>query len=72
MSAAKALHLAAALVSMLALETVMLSQFGEENSASFRKIMTGCTGAGVCMIILSIAFYMIFRATKELNREKTV
>lgn len=64
--------IAAALVSMLALETAMLSQFGEENSASFRKIMTGCTGAGVCMIILSIAFYMIFRATKELNREETV
>lgn len=72
MSAAKALHLAAALVSMLALETAMLSQFGEGNSASFRKIMTGCTGAGVCMIILGIAFYMIFRATKELNREETV
>ena len=67
MSAAKVLHLAAALVSMLALETAMLAQFGGNNSAQFREIMTGCTGGCVCAMILAIAVYMICHATKEIR-----
>ena len=31
---------------MLSLETAMLVQFGEENDAQFRRIMTGLTGGG--------------------------
>lgn len=67
MSAVKAVQLAAALVSILALETAMLSQFGGDNTEAFRKIMTGCTGAGVCGIILGIAVYMIAQGTKSLR-----
>lgn len=68
MSAAKVLQLAAALVSMLALETAMLTQFGGNDTEQFQKIMTGCTGGAVCFIILVIAILMIVRATKEIRR----
>ena len=67
MSAVKAVQLAAALVSILALETAMLSQFGGNDTEAFRKIMTGCTGAGVCGIILGIAVYMIVQGAKALR-----
>lgn len=68
-SAAKALQLAVALVSMLSLETAMLEQFlDRQDSEAFRRIMTGCTGAGVCWIVLGMAIYMIRHATKELRR----
>ena len=67
MSAAKVVSLAAALVSMLSLETAMLTQFGSTDSEMFRRIMTSCTGAGVCTIILAMAVYMIYHATRELK-----
>ena len=70
MSAAKVLHLAAALVSMLALETAMLEQFGADDSARFREVMTGITGGGVCVLVLAIAVYMICRATGEIRKYK--
>lgn len=75
MSAAKALNFATALVSMLALETAMLEQFGENDGESFRVIMTGCTGIAVCLLILGMAIYMIRSANREirtLEKEKTV
>lgn len=69
LSAAKAINLAAALVSMLSLETAMLAQFQEEDrSEEFRQIMTGTTGAAVCLIVLGMAFYMILRATDQLKK----
>lgn len=71
MSAAKVLQLAAALVSMLALETAMLAQFGGNDTTRFREIMTGCTGGGVCVIILAIAVYMILRSSKMIRKLKT-
>ena len=71
MSAAKVLHLVTAMVSMLALETAMLAQFGGNNTEQFRRIMTGSTGGGVCAIILGIAIYMICRSTRNINRLKT-
>lgn len=71
MSAAKVLRLAAALVSMLALETAMLAQFGAADDQLSRKIMTACTGCGVCAIILGVAVYMICHATKMIQTLKT-
>ena len=67
MSAAKVVSLAATLVSMLSLETAMLTQFGSTDSEMSRRIMTACTGAGVCTIILAMAVYMIYHATRELK-----
>lgn len=67
MSAAKIVSLAAALVSMLSLETAMLTQFGSTDTEMSRRIMTACTGAGVCTMILAMAVYMIYHATRELK-----
>ena len=68
LSAAKAINLTAALVSMLALETAMLSQFGQSNDQRFRQIMTASTGAAVCGLVLAMAVFMIAHATKELKK----
>lgn len=70
MSAAKAISLASALVSMLSLETAMLTAFGEENTPEFRQIMTASTGGGVCVIVLTMAVYMIIRSTFAIKRLK--
>ncbi|MBD5546261.1 MAG: hypothetical protein HDQ97_02475 [Lachnospiraceae bacterium] len=69
LSAAKVISLTAAMVSMLSLETAMLTQFGAADDADFRKIMTASTGAGVSVIVLGMAVYMIVYATKSLRRE---
>lgn len=66
LSAAKNINLAAALVSMLALETAMLTQFGGGDTPAFRQIMIGTTGGAVCTIILGIAIHMIQFATKKI------
>lgn len=55
-----------ALVSMLSLETAMLAQFGGDD-VIFRRIMTSATGAGVCIIVLGMAFFMIVKSTKVLK-----
>lgn len=69
MSAAKAIELAATLVSMLSLETAMLMQFDTgQNSSLFRRTMTAATGGFVCIFILAMAVFMILQATKKLNR----
>ena len=67
LSAAKAINFVAALVSILALETAMLAQFGGDDEA-FRTVMTGATGGGVCVIVIGMAIYMIIRSGKNLKR----
>lgn len=66
LSAAKAINLVAAIVSILALETAMLAQFGGDDEA-FRVIMTSATGGGVCVIVIGMAVYMIMRSGKSLR-----
>lgn len=70
MSAAKAINLTAALVSMLSLETALLTQFGAAEDPLFRKIMTASTGAGISILVLGMAVFMIARSTKQLNEMK--
>ena len=67
MSAAKVINLTAALVSMLSLETAMLTQFGAADDPMFRQIMTASTGAGISIIVLGMAVFMIVRSTKQLK-----
>lgn len=67
MSASKAIGLVSAFVSVLTLETAMLSAFGGQNDPLFRQIMTASTGTAVCLLVLIIAIYMIIRSTKEIN-----
>lgn len=70
MSAAKVINLTAALVSMLSLETAMLTQFGAAGDPMFRKIMTASTGAGISVIVVGMAVFMIVRSTKQLRHIK--
>lgn len=69
MSASKAVKLAAALVSILSLETAMLAQFDTgKRSPIFKKAMNATTGGGVCVIVLVMAVIMIVRSTKQLKK----
>lgn len=67
MSAAKIINLTAALVSLLSLETAMLTQFGAANDPMFRQIMTASTGAGISLIVLGMAVFMIVRSTRQMR-----
>lgn len=68
LSAAKGINLTAAMVSMLSLETAMLTQFGAAEDPVFRRIMTASTGTGICVIVLGMAIFMIVRATRQLKQ----
>ncbi len=71
MSAAKVINLAAALVSMLSLETAMLTQFNNGNTAPwFRQVMIGSTGGAACVIVVGTGLYMIVHATRQLKEER--
>lgn len=70
MSAAKAISLAAAFVSVPSLETAMLTAFGGQNNFAFRQIIIAATGAAVSFGILAMAVYIIIHSTKEIRLEK--
>ncbi|MBP3701193.1 MAG: hypothetical protein J6I64_04845 [Lachnospiraceae bacterium] len=65
--ASKSISLTAALVSLLSLETAMLTAFGNGDDPRFRQIMTASTGGVICLWILAMAVYMIVRGTKEIR-----
>lgn len=69
-SAAKALSLASAAVSMLSLEDAMLTTFGKAGQQRFRQIMLGASGAAAAVLIICMAVYMIVRATNHLRAEQ--
>jgi hypothetical protein len=64
-SATKAISLAAACVSMLTLESTMLTTFSEGEINV--RLMLGLTGAAISAFIVMMAVYMIVRATKQLK-----
>lgn len=68
LSASKAVKTAAALFSMLALEMAMFSQFGREMLPADRRGMIIATGAGISLIISTMAVSMCIRSTREINR----
>lgn len=67
LSAAKIIGFTAAMVSMLTLETTMLTVFGGGEKRSFDRMMTGTTGAVITLTVLILAVYMIVKSTKELK-----
>lgn len=67
MTMAKIISMAAALVSMLSLETAMLSQFGGEMSEENKQIFVILTGAGVSACIIAMSVYSTVRASKEIK-----
>ena len=67
-SASKAISLAAALVSILTLESTMLTTFGDGTmTAATQKWMLGATGGVISVLIVATAIYMIFIGTRKLK-----
>lgn len=59
LSAAKVLNFIAAMMSILGLQTAMISQFSA-NGENYRKMMNGITGGFVYVTVIVIAIYMLF------------
>ena len=67
-SAAKMLSLASAMVSMLALQTAMLTEFSGIEQEIFARNMNFVTGSAVCLLIFGMAVWMIYRANREMKK----
>lgn len=67
LSAAKMLSFAGALMSIFALQTAMLAQFGV-NEAIFRRVMNVITGTSVSIIVFAMAVFMVIWSNKKLQQ----
>ena len=66
-SASKAISLASACVSLLILESTMLTTFGDGTmSLTDRRILLGISGGAISVFIIAMAIYMIVNGTKKL------
>ena len=63
LSAAKGLNFIAAMMSLLALQTAMISRFSE-NSKCFRVLMNAPTGSGIWCTTVLPAVFMLLRCRK--------
>ena len=70
MSMAKIISMAAALVSMLSLETAMFAEFGAEMTLEDQRLMIALTGAGVSIVIVTMSVYSIVKNTREIKQIK--
>lgn len=68
MTMAKIINMAAALVSMLSLETAMLAEFGKDMLPENRRLMIMLTGAGVSVIIVTMSIYSIVKNSVEIKK----
>ena len=68
LSAAKAVNLTTALVSIFSLETAMVNRFAEEDDLRFREWMTAATALAVCMLVLAIAVFMVVQSGRKLKK----
>ena len=72
-SASKAISLASACVSMLTLESTMLTTFGDGTmSLTGRHILLGISGGVISVFIISMAIYMIVKGTKKIRLLRAV
>lgn len=72
-SASKAISLASACVSMLILESTMLTTFGDGTMGlTERRILLGASGGAISVLIIAMAIYMIVQGTKKIKLLKTV
>lgn len=67
LSAAKVLNFVAAMMSILALQTAMISQFST-NAGSYYKLMNSITGGFIYGIVVVIAIYMLLHSRKIRKR----
>lgn len=68
-SAAKAISLVSATVSMLTLENAMLTTFGQD-SDHFRMLILALSGAAVILVVQGVALSMLVTATRALRLHK--
>lgn len=67
-SASKAISLASASVSMLTLESTLLEAFGEGTmDMASKRIMLGATGGIISVFIITMAVFMIAKASKSIR-----
>ena len=67
-SAAKAISLASALVSMLTLEATMLTTFNDGTmTMTARRLFLGLSGGVISILIIAMAVYMIRQANKKIK-----
>lgn len=72
-SASRAISLAAASVSMLTLESTMLTTFGSEStSLATRRLFLALSGGAISLFIIIMAIAMIVQSTKKLRLQNTV
>ncbi len=67
LSASKAVSLIGTAMSVMALQSAMLVQFGDENS-TFRQTMNTATGSAVTVLAMVITVYMIIHALRQLKK----
>lgn len=71
LSASKTISLAAACVSVLTLESTMLTTFGSEQLSLYtRRVMLASSGFVLSAFIISLAIYMIINSTRQLKAYK--
>ncbi|MGN0401783.1 MAG: hypothetical protein ACI4HQ_05930 [Acetatifactor sp.] len=71
-SASKAINLAAACVSMLTLESTMLTTFDDGTmELTYRRIMLGASGGVISVFIVAMAVYMIVQSSKKMKLLKS-
>lgn len=66
----KVIKLAAAMVSMLALETAMLTQFGTDIGGELRYVMVSVTGGVVILVITLLSWGIIIRTGRSIRKLK--
>lgn len=71
LSAAKVLNFIAAMMSILGLQTAMISRFSE-NGESYRKMMNAITGGFVYGIVIIIAVIMLLHSRKTRKKVETI
>jgi len=67
-SASKMISFASACVSMLTLESTMLTTWGQESGDMFRRIMLAATGTAISAFIIVISVYMIISGNKGMKK----
>jgi hypothetical protein len=67
LSVAKVVSLTAAMVSMLSLETAMLTQFSADMMTSEKNILISVTGGVISVVIIVMSIYIISKANKNIK-----
>ncbi len=65
--ASKCINLTVAMISMISLETAMLTQFGSNDDFYFNTVVIACTGFGVCLVNSIMSVIMIWYSNKNIK-----